>query len=141
MPTGWSVDPDNTLGDDGTNSDEVIRPARCDDLFNGLGDLTEDPTATSDVTFTAGALGPFLGVEVSSMPKEVPDDALSEVLKVLDSCPTFKLDDGNEVSTLTASPLSFPNLGDESVAVRFNVTSASADFGFDLIGIGSGTTW
>jgi hypothetical protein len=45
------------------------------------------------------------------------------------------------VSPLTASPLSFPNLGDESVAVRFNVTSASADFGFDLIGIGSGTTW
>lgn len=134
MPTGWSVDPDNTLGDDG-DDDSVIRPARCDDLFNGLDDLSEDPAATSDVTFTAGALGPFLGVEVSSMPNEVPDDALGAVLDVLDSCSTFKLDDGNEVSTLTASPLSFPNLGQESVAVRFDVKSPSADFSFDLIGI------
>jgi hypothetical protein len=36
---------------------------------------------------------------------------------------------------VTASPLSFPNLGDESIAVRFHVKSSSVKLGLDLVGI------
>jgi hypothetical protein len=45
----------------------------------------------------AGALGPFIGVKVSSMTSDVPDDAFGKVLDAFNSCSTFTVDNGKEV--------------------------------------------
>lgn len=137
MPTGWSVDPDNSLGGD-DEDDSVVTPASCDELFNGLDEMTEDPAAKADVTFMAGALGPFLGVSVSSMSEIIPDDAMKQITDAFGSCSDFELDDGKEVASVTASPLSFPNLGEESIAIRFNAESPSVTLAIDYVGIRSG---
>lgn len=138
LPAGWSVDPDNTLtseeGED--ESDDVVTPKRCAVVFETLDELDKaEPVVEQGVTYTAGALGPFLGVEVSSFEGEVNDEQFSAVLKGLSECPKFTVDDGESVSQFTATALSFPNYGEESLALRMTGTADAFAFGMDYVGI------
>jgi hypothetical protein len=121
LPAGWSVDPENTLtGEDEDDSeDDTFRPERCAVVFNGLEDLEPDEAAAdAGVTFTAGMLGPWLGVEISSFDDVVPQEQFTRVLQALGECPKFSVDDGESVARFQASALSFPNFGEESAALR-----------------------
>lgn len=137
LPAGWSVDPESTLtGPDEDDAEDKITPARCKAVFDGLDDITdENPAAESGVTFTAGMLGPFLGVEITSQTEPIPGERLSAMLKALSKCPTFSVDDGTSVAKFQASALSFPNLGEESAALRLQASSDGMTFGLDMVAI------
>ena len=91
MPSGWSVDPENTLGDeedDSADEDDTTTPAKCQELFDALDATNEDePVGAASVTFTQGGFGPFLSVEISSFEDDVDDASLGRALDALGQCP------------------------------------------------------
>lgn len=141
LPAGWSVDPESTLtGDDEDDSDDdTVRPERCAVVFNGLEDLEPgEAAADAGVTFTAGMLGPWLGLEISSFDDPIPEEQFTRVLEALGECPKFSVDDGESVAKFRASALSFPNFGEESAALRMTGTAEGMAFGMDLVVIRAG---
>lgn len=138
LPAGWSVDPEETLTGDDENdeSDDVVRPKRCAVVFESLDELdATEPAAEGGVTYMAGMLGPFLGVEISSYEDEVPDDQFAQVLGALGKCPKFSVDDGESVAKFQATSLSFPNYGEESLALRMTGTADDFAFAMDFVAI------
>jgi hypothetical protein len=140
LPTGWSVDPEATVtsdGDEGDDSDTIYEPAACRDIFDSLDtDTFQDSATEENADFSAGALGPFLGVTIASYDEAFPEDTFSQLVGALAQCPEFTTTDTDGTTTdFSAQPLSFPNLGDETVALRLNATSEELSFGFDLVGV------
>ncbi len=142
LPTGWSVDPENSLNDDEDDegeSEATIEPAECKDIMGGLADDEKDePTGEASRTYSAGMLGPFMGVEISSFADEVPDDSFSKVLDALSACPEFTSTEDGEATTFKTSSLSFPNLGEESAAIRMSATTEEMPVGLDFVFIRAG---
>jgi hypothetical protein len=140
MPSGWSVDPDNTLGDDEDDSDDdddddTTTPAKCQELFDTLDQANEDdPVGNASVTFTQGGFGPFLGVDISSFEDDVNDESLGRALDTLGECPKFTVDthDGEAPTTYTVSPLSFANVGEETAAFRMTFESEGMGVALDF---------
>jgi len=122
MPTGWSGDPDNTLSDHGPDPTSVVQPARCAALFEGIDKAYWEGKAKSYVTFVSGGAGALVGFGVSSSDAVVPD-AFAASSAALSSCARFKVVDGKDVQTVTAAPLSVPELGEEHLAIRFSLAS------------------
>lgn len=112
------------VGRTGEHGDQVT-PARCQVIFDGSEDLddAEDPVAEASVTYTAGMLGPFVGVKVLSFTNEIAEDRFDRVLDALSECPKFTIDDGQTVTPFRVSALSFPNYGQESAALRMSASS------------------
>lgn len=142
LPTGWSVDPENTLNDESDeDSEATIEPAKCQDIMDGLDEQQGDePTGKASRTYTAGMMGPFMGVEINSYAEEVPDDAFKKTLDALTACPEFTSTEDGVTMTFKASSLSFPNLGEESAAIRMAATSDGMPVSLDLVVIRAGHT-
>jgi len=139
LPTGWADDPENTAtGDDG--EEEQISPAECATVFDSLDSQNLDAPVTVGKSFTQGEFGPFLGVEVSSWnPGDQPGkDDIQAVLDTLAQCPMFTTTDAaGTTSSVTAAGLSFPQMGDATMALRLNIendiVAATADLVFVVI--------
>lgn len=142
LPTGWSVDPENSLNDESDgDSTATIEPAECQAIMDDLGDESDDePTGKASRTYTAGMLGPFMGVEISSYADEVPDDVFKKTLDALTACPELTSTEDGVATTFTTSSLSFPNLGEESAAIRMAATSDGMPVGLDMVFIRAGHT-
>lgn len=140
LPTGWSVDPEDSLNDDSEDDSEAkIEPEKCQDIMGDLEDDQEDePTSKASRTYSAGMMGPFMGVEISSFADKVPDDSFSKVLDALSACPEFTSTEDGESTTFKTSSLSFPNLGEESAAIRMSATTAEMPVGLDFVFIRAG---
>lgn len=134
LPTGWSGDPDNSLRDHSADTRSVVRPARCAPLYNGIDEAYEDGAVKSYVTFMSGSQGPFVGVGISSS-DDVAAKAFGPSLAALSSCRSFRVIDGKDVQQVTASPLSVPRLGEEDLAIRFQILSESFLARFDALRI------
>ena len=132
MPTGWSGDPDNSLRDHSADTRSVVRPARCAPLYNGIDEAYGNGAVKSYVTFMSGSQGPFVGVGISSS-DDVALKAFGASLAALPSCRNFRVIDGKDVQDVTASPLSVPKLGDENLAIRFEIVSESFLARFDAL--------
>jgi hypothetical protein len=133
MPTGWSVD---TSED--SDSEDVVEPAECGALFETL-DKAPDPVAKAEAAFTAGGLGPFLEHGVTSF-EESTADQLDLVVDTLNQCPEFSSTDAEGVTTeFTTAPLSFPNLGDRTLALRFQGSTGGIDVVVDALFIAIGS--
>lgn len=140
LPAGWSVDPENTMNsDEDDGSSDTVTPERCQVVFDAMETLDEEePAAKAGVTFTGGMLGPFLGVSISSYAEEVPAEWFAQVLDGLSECPRFTLDDGESKTKFTVSALSFPNLGEESMALRMAAEAEGMPLALDLVAIRNG---
>lgn len=142
LPTGWSVDPENSLTDDSESDAEpegTIKPAKCQAIMDDLSDeQDEEPTAKASQTYTAGMLGPFLGVEISSFADEVPEDSFKKVLDALSTCSEITSTEDGTTTTFKISSLSFPNLGEESAAIRMAGTAEGMPVGLDMVVIRAG---
>jgi len=143
LPTGWTTDPAKTaLGESAEDDDDTVAPPSCRAVFDRL-DRKGAPAATAEASagFTKGGLGPFLGVKISSFASDVPAGTLSAVARALDQCPTFSVvDDKDGAVTFTATPLSFPRLGDETLAFRLSATLDNTPFTSDLVVVRVGRT-
>jgi hypothetical protein len=133
MPTGWSMDtPEDS------DSEDVIEPAECGALFEAL-DKAPDPVAKAEAVFTAGGFGPFLEHGVTAFDESAADQ-LDQVVDTLNQCPEFSSTDAEGVTTeFTTAPLSFPNLGDRTLALRFQGSTGGIDVVVDTIFIAIGS--
>lgn len=142
LPTGWSVDPENTLNDDSESdaeSNETIEPAKCQAIMDDLAEeQDQEPTGEASQTYTAGMLGPFLGVEINSFADEVPEDSFTKFLDALSTCPEITSTEDGTATTFKISTLSFPNLGEESAAIRMTGESEGMTVGLDMVAIRAG---
>ncbi|WP_277455148.1 hypothetical protein [Janibacter sp. DB-40] len=142
LPTGWSVDPENTLNDDSesdSESEETIEPAKCQTIMDDLSEeQDQDPTGEASQTYTAGMLGPFLGVEINSFSDDVPEDSFTKFLDALSTCSKFTSTEDGTATTFKVSSLSFPNLGEESAAIRMSGESEGMAVGLDMVAIRAG---
>lgn len=142
LPTGWSVDPESTLTD-GSESDAepegTIEPAKCQAIMDDLSEeQDQEPTGEASTTYTAGMLGPFLGVEINSFADEVPEDSFKKVLDALSTCSEITSTEDGTTTTFKISSLSFPNLGEESAAIRMAGESEGMAVGLDMVVIRAG---
>lgn len=126
MPTGWA-----TVTDD--DSDDSGPP--CDDA--GLAKVLEmDSDDLPDGQFTAAAdedFGPLLGNAVTVLPPEAPDDVMTTWRDRVLACENES--DGFDISF---GELSFPTMGDESFAVRMNLTNDTATAHVDMLMVRTG---
>ena len=142
LPTGWSTDPDDVAGDDDDDDDsgDVYRPARCGRLFDAL-DRDDDPDkqlVEVDSSFRKSELGPYLNVSVASFEDEVQQEPFDDLVDALGECPKFSVTDEEGTYSMAAAPLSFPNLGDDTLALRFSARRDGTNFEMDFVAVRSG---
>lgn len=119
LPTGWSVVAD---GDDAADEDvdSTVSPPECQVVFDALGERDAEPVSEAAVDFGRGELGPFLDVSIASYEEPVEPGRLQAAAEALSTCPDFTVEDPEQTVTFSASALSFPNLGDETLAIRLS---------------------
>lgn len=142
LPTGWSVDDSDDGAEDDADDlpdDDEIEPAECKAIMEDMEDAwDEDPVGEADRDYMAGMLGPFMNVEINSFEEEVPEEAFGEVLTALETCKEFTSTEDGVATTFTVSPLSFPNYGEESAAVRLSAESEGTAIALDLVMVRAG---
>lgn len=118
LPTGWSVvaQGDEALDDDDVES--TVSPPECEAVFDALGEQDTEPVAEAAVDFGRGELGPFLDVSIASYEEALEPGRLQAAADALSTCPDFSVEDPEQTVNFSASALSFPNLGDETLAIR-----------------------
>lgn len=139
LPTGYTRAPDDVDGDD-EDGQTVGQDAPCSERFQAL-DATDDlAVAKADVDFEAG-LGVVLQQELSSFREE---DELQErvgvVVDVLADCPSFTSEEDGGTTRFTVGELSFPELGDDTVALALAVTSQDLDVRLNIALVRLGRT-
>jgi len=125
MPSGYSQQPNDDSDDD---SGSTYEPSRCQDVIDSLDEDDTDPVAEAEVTFNNdGAFGTNVNETVSSYADEADNQNVQKVADAFSDCPRFTetAKDGT-VSKYTISPMSFPNLGDQTLA--FAMTYESEGF-------------
>ncbi len=127
LPTGWSAAPAEE------DDDESFCDGR--DPFNEI-----EPQDEAESTFQQSELGPFV---VSAASRYSDDAEAAEVLDLLadvaEACQSFSVteDDGSETE-YTITPLSFPELGDDTFAFRMSATTVLGPITLDLAAVQEG---
>lgn len=138
LPTGWSVDTE-TSDDTDDESEGKVEPAKCEALLDGVSESwDEEPIGEAEKSYEAGQMGPFMEVGISSYDEEYPDDAFGKFLKAFESCPEFTSVEDGESTTFKVSSMSFPNLGEETAALRMAAESEGFPIQVDLVVIRAG---
>ncbi len=133
MPTGWTQEKPDSDDDD----DETVTPKRCQALLDAI-DKQGDPVTEAEAAFSAGDFGPNLDQSVGSW----STSQLSVLKKMADAfrqCPKFTSTSKDGTSaTFQASGLSFPNLGDRTLALRLKTKSDGLTVVLDVVYIVKG---
>lgn len=127
MPTGWSRTAEQDDGDD--EDAPAGDPTLCD---TELGEQFETISDAS-VQFSAGQMGPFVDHAVGVYEDGQAEQALTAVLDALGSCEEWTEDTDDGPVTYRASPMSFPTVGDQTVAVRLDVEAEMMAATADMI--------
>ncbi|HEV2768420.1 MAG TPA: hypothetical protein VGV63_12030 [Acidimicrobiales bacterium] len=122
MPTGWMTSPDAGEEDEGAA-----------EFCDGLDISNDEPDAEAEASFEGSEIGPFVSHVVGRFDGGEAEKRFAELRQAIDECGEFDTtdEDGNTV-TGQLSAVSFPELGDESLAVRLSgtvTTVADPDFG------------
>ena len=126
---GWR---DATSSRSMTSIKDTITPAACRPLYDVLaGDPLVPLVATAKRDYRPGEGGPFVTVVVRSFPRAPGDSVLTPVAQALGSCPTFtSLTTAGRTTSYRATPLTFPELGDRTLA--FTLVATSGGFSITL---------
>ncbi|MCH1868772.1 hypothetical protein [Nocardioides sp. CFH 31398] len=122
LPSGWTKE----ASEEDDESEDTIDPARCQEVLDALDEGTGDPAVDGEADFSKGGpFGTFLNVTLSTYDEEVDEDAVQNISDAFTECPEFTTTDAaGEVSDVTVSPVSFANLGDQTLAVRMEFASS-----------------
>lgn len=126
LPTGYTV---GTTDDEGEDTTTDGGSEECSEKFEALGEADkQDVSAEAEANFEGPSLGTILEQGLESYEDEdVPQQRFDDVLAVLSECPTFSDTDETGAKTdFTVSSLSFPKMGDDTIAL--NIKVATADF-------------
>ena len=124
LPTGYKQGTPDVDDDDDTAGDTD----ECSAKFKKLGDAEDTEAASAEASFEGGGLGTILEQGLESYEDEdTVEGRFDDVLEVLNECKTFTdIDDAGVKTDFTVGPLSFPKLGDDTVALA--VTGKTPDF-------------
>jgi hypothetical protein len=132
MPTGWSQEKP-----DPSDDNAKVTPQRCAAILDAV-DQQGKPLAQAEAAFSPSDLGPQLDQTVSSWPRsQLP--VLKKLTEAFKQCPKFtSTSKDGSAATFQATGLSFPNLGDRTLALRLKVKSEGLNFVIDVVYIAKG---
>lgn len=132
LPTGYTAAA-NDGEDDADDGDAAGANAECSERFEALGDA-EGSVADAEANFEGG-LGVVLEQTLESFEDEdVLAQRFDDVVDVLSDCPSFiTTDDTGATTELNISALSFPKLGDDTVALAVAGKSGGFDLRLNLV--------
>lgn len=131
LPSGWSKqknEPDD-------ESEDTIEPRRCQEVIEALDEGFEaEPAHEGETTFNKG--GPFGTTFVHSIAtyeEQIDPDAAQEIADAFGSCPEFTSTDAEGTkSDISVSPMSFDNLGDQTLAFAMTVNSEGFEVSLNI---------
>ena len=120
MPSGWSESTPESSDEDSSDF--------CVDDANDLVDSETWPRLDRD--FSAGAFGPFLSHSLMAAPDErSATNLVEQFAELAEQCQTWTDEDGS----YSLSPVNYPEVGDQTFAVRLTVESDGFTFLGDVI--------
>lgn len=119
LPTGWVLADDEKEGEPDGEVD-VVRPERCARILDPMEGDSAEPAAEADVMFHRGDLaGTRLVQSIDSYEEPLAGDLVTDTTEALEECSEFTMvDDQGKRTRVDASAMSFPKLGDETVALH-----------------------
>ncbi len=137
MPTGWAageVSPDE-------EDTSTVEPASCQKLFDEMSNAGDAAKAKykAKASFTQGGmLGVQFDNEVASFEADHQGDKIEGLAQVLTKCAKLTVVDGTDRTPMTMTGLSFPNLGDQTLAFRANAKSGGIEIVVDIVFVAVG---
>ncbi len=137
MPTGWAAA--ESEPDEEDNS--AVEPASCQKLFDQM-DSTKQGVKAKHKGKASFEQGGMLGVqfeeEVASFPDDGQGDKVQDVAQALTKCPKLVIVDGADRTPMTMTGLSFPNLGDQTLAFRATAKTEGIEVVLDVVFVAVG---
>ncbi|GAB2969489.1 hypothetical protein GCM10027076_02510 [Nocardioides montaniterrae] len=116
---GWTRDPSEENNDE--QSSDKVTPKSCES-FSNSDDWTGKPDAKNEHYFKKDDFGPFFFTSIESYKEPVTEAAMNKVVDMLGRCSTTtSIDKDGNKSTMSLTPLDFPNLGQQSFAMHMDV--------------------
>lgn len=131
LPTGYTVGESS----DDDEIDHSADPEECASKFEALDETEEQDVAAEAEAAFEGGFGVVLEQELESYEDEnVLKQKMEDVLEVMTECPTFTdTDESGDKIEFTVSPLSFPKLGDDTIALNIKIKTADFDGTLNLV--------
>lgn len=108
LPTGWTM---TSIGPSDSEGDTHTFMCR---------EVESRGVASVIAEFEMSQFGPRLHHYITAYPEGVAGEALEEMIEVSQSCLEWTTTENGNTMTWTLTPLSFPNLGDETFALRIS---------------------
>lgn len=123
LPAGWTATP----AEEEDDSEDKVSPAKCQEVLDALDDKSTDAAAKGEANFNKGGpFGTIMSETISSYADAVDGDVVQDIADAFSTCPSFtSTDSDGEVSKVTVSPMSFANLGDQTLAVAMTFESST----------------
>jgi hypothetical protein len=139
LPTGYTAGADDDEDED--DSKTTGKDAECSERFAALDAAEDQAVAKADADFEGG-FGVVLEQDLSSFDDEdALKDRVDNVVDVLSDCPSFTDTDDEGVTTeFTIGQLSFPKLGDDTVALAITGKAQELDIRANLVVVRLGRT-
>ena len=137
MPTGWAAaesEPDK-------EDNSTVEPASCQKLFDQMDSTKQDVKAKHKAKASfeqGGMLGVQFEEEVASFADDGQGDKVQGVAQALTKCPKLTIVDGADRTPMTMTGLSFPNLGDQTLAFRATAKAEGIDVVLDVVFVAVG---
>lgn len=128
---GWKIAKSSSTS---SSSKEKVSPAACKTVYDSLEpDLSGNKVASVDRDYKASDWGPFVSVTMTSY-KQVPAQGVFDALaQAMSTCPKFTSTNAKGVkSSYSVAPLKFPNVGDQTFAIRMTVSNKSGGFNLTM---------
>ena len=144
LPAGWASEKSLVADDKSTSK---IEPVACQTIYDELAATYDELAATSvgeeakvkeKATFFQGSSFVILEMHVSSFETNNRGDQIKNLGERLTKCAKMTFTKRGVKTEMTLSPLSFPNLGDQSLAVRMNQKIEGMDAVSDFVFVATG---
>ena len=132
MPTGFAVDPDPS--DDEDDDDFTSGDPGCKALVESSED-DKNKVADKDASFTQGDFGPFVSESVSIVKKGTASDGFADARDGLGKCKSYVAGKGDDAAKFKVGAMSFPNLGDETLAYQLSGEASGFPFTGHIVAV------
>ena len=133
MPSGFSEDPEMSTDDSEDNF--TSGSSDCKALNSTLNEPgTKSKTVgEGEVGFKESDFGPFVAESVASFKGAAIEDSMGDLKQAFSKCKRFTTtdEDGAKLKFRVA-PMSFPDLGDDTIAVKLSAKEPTFDLSFTL---------
>jgi hypothetical protein len=133
LPSGYTEDRE-LISDDSEDDKLTAGSKKCESLNSTLNaDESVKPFGEGEVGFKESEFGPFVGESVSSFKGSRVEDGMGKLKDAFKTCKKFETTakDGTKTK-FSVSQMSFPSLGDDTIAVKMTASEPTFGMSFDL---------